>query len=60
MCNKAQINCFTKDGGYVEYVILRQEAVVRVLKDLAPAEATPLLIAALGTAAPTSILQIEP
>jgi D-arabinose 1-dehydrogenase-like Zn-dependent alcohol dehydrogenase len=33
------------DGGYAEYVLLREEAVVRVPSDLDPAEAAPLLCA---------------
>lgn len=35
----------TKDGGYAQYTILREEAVVRVPRDLDPIEAAPLLCA---------------
>ncbi|KAI1279328.1 alcohol dehydrogenase [Xylaria sp. FL0933] len=45
MCDNGKINGVSFDGGYAEYVILRQEAVVRVPKDLDPAETAPLLCA---------------
>lgn len=35
----------TRDGGYAEYVLLREEAVVRLPKTTDPAEAAPLLCA---------------
>lgn len=35
----------TKDGGYAQYTILREEAVVRVPRDLDPIDAAPLLCA---------------
>lgn len=45
MCDNAQINGVTMDGGYAEFTLLREEAVVRVPADLDPAEAAPLLCA---------------
>ncbi|KAK8099848.1 zinc-binding dehydrogenase [Apiospora kogelbergensis] len=44
-CDNAQINGVTRDGGYAEYVLLREEAVVRLPKDTDPAAAAPLLCA---------------
>ncbi|KAI0466672.1 alcohol dehydrogenase [Xylaria cf. heliscus] len=49
MCDNAQINGVSSDGGYAEYVLLREEAVVRVPKDLDAAEAAPLLCAGVTT-----------
>ncbi|KAK9771685.1 putative Enoyl reductase (ER) domain-containing protein [Seiridium cardinale] len=45
MCDKSDINGVTRDGGYAEYTILREEAGVRIPKDLDPAESAPLLCA---------------
>ncbi|KFY19608.1 hypothetical protein V493_07892 [Pseudogymnoascus sp. VKM F-4281 (FW-2241)] len=45
LCDKRAVNGYTLDGGYAEYVILRAEAVVRVPKEIDPAEAAPLLCA---------------
>ncbi|OAA40685.1 zinc-binding dehydrogenase [Metarhizium rileyi] len=45
MCDNAIVNGYTKDGGFAEYVLLRQEAVVRISKDADPAEIAPLLCA---------------
>ncbi|KAI1768136.1 alcohol dehydrogenase [Hypoxylon sp. FL1150] len=45
MCDNKQINGVTMDGGYAEYVLLREEAVVRVPADADPAETAPLLCA---------------
>ncbi|KAI2620473.1 alcohol dehydrogenase [Hypoxylon sp. NC1633] len=45
MCDNAVVNGVHTDGGYAEYVVIRQEAVVRVPADLDPAEAAPLLCA---------------
>ena len=44
-CVNEQINGVTRDGGYAEYVLLLEEAVVRVPADLDPAETAPLLCA---------------
>ncbi|KAK8034036.1 alcohol dehydrogenase GroES-like domain-containing protein [Apiospora rasikravindrae] len=44
-CDNAQINGVTRDGGYAEYVLLREEAVVRLPKSTDPAAAAPLLCA---------------
>ncbi|KAL0935738.1 alcohol dehydrogenase GroES-like domain-containing protein [Colletotrichum truncatum] len=44
-CDKGTVNGVFRDGGYAEYVLLRSEAVVRVPKDVDPAEAAPLLCA---------------
>jgi D-arabinose 1-dehydrogenase-like Zn-dependent alcohol dehydrogenase len=49
MCDDGQINGLSLDGGYAEYVLLREEAVVRVPKDIDPAEAAPLLCAGVTT-----------
>ncbi|KAI1497003.1 alcohol dehydrogenase [Biscogniauxia marginata] len=45
MCDNAKVNGVTFDGGYGEYVLLREEAVVRVPADADPAETAPLLCA---------------
>lgn len=45
MCEHQEITGVTQDGGFAEYVLLRQEAVVRVPRDMNPAEAAPLLCA---------------
>ena len=45
MCDAEAINGVTQDGGFAEYVLLRSEAVVRVPKEIDPAEAAPLLCA---------------
>ncbi|KAI0839241.1 alcohol dehydrogenase [Hypoxylon sp. FL0890] len=45
ICDNAQVNGVTMDGGYAEYVLLREEAVVRVPTDVDPAETAPLLCA---------------
>ncbi|KAK7963410.1 alcohol dehydrogenase, partial [Apiospora saccharicola] len=44
-CDNKQVNGVTRDGGYAEYVLLREEAVVRLPKETDPAEAAPLLCA---------------
>ncbi|KAH9213462.1 putative alcohol dehydrogenase [Leptodontidium sp. 2 PMI_412] len=45
MCQNVAANGVTKDGGYAEYVLLRQEAVVNVPKDVDPVEYAPILCA---------------
>ncbi|KAI8622960.1 alcohol dehydrogenase [Xylariaceae sp. FL1651] len=45
MCDNEKINGVSFDGGYAEYVLLREEAVVRVPKDADVAETAPLLCA---------------
>ncbi|KAL6413149.1 alcohol dehydrogenase [Ilyonectria robusta] len=45
MCENAAINGVNRDGGFAEYVLLRAEAVVRVPKEIDPADAAPLLCA---------------
>lgn len=45
MCDNKEVNGVTMDGGYAEYVLLREEAVVRVPSDADPAETAPLLCA---------------
>ncbi|RFU82166.1 alcohol dehydrogenase [Trichoderma arundinaceum] len=45
MCVHQAINGVTQDGGFAEYVLLRQEAVVRVPKEMNAVEAAPLLCA---------------
>ncbi|KAK6815785.1 hypothetical protein PG987_016551 [Apiospora arundinis] len=44
-CQNGQINGVTRDGGYAEYVLLREEAVVRLPKDTDAAQVAPLLCA---------------
>ncbi|KAI2782727.1 alcohol dehydrogenase [Daldinia loculata] len=45
MCDNQEINGVSRDGGYAEYTLLREEAVVRVPSDVDPAETAPLLCA---------------
>ncbi|KAJ9151663.1 Alcohol dehydrogenase GroES-like domain-containing protein [Coniochaeta hoffmannii] len=45
MCDAAQINGVSFNGGYAEYVTLRAEAVVRVPRSYDPVDAAPLLCA---------------
>jgi D-arabinose 1-dehydrogenase-like Zn-dependent alcohol dehydrogenase len=45
MCDNKAVNGVSMDGGYAEYVLLREEAVVRVPGDLEPADVAPLLCA---------------
>ncbi|KAI0158278.1 alcohol dehydrogenase [Xylariaceae sp. FL1272] len=45
MCDNEKINGLSHDGGYAEYTLLREEAVVRVPKEADAAEVAPLLCA---------------
>lgn len=45
MCDNQAINGVTRDGGYAEYMLLREEAAVRVPDNVDPAEIAPLLCA---------------
>ncbi|KAJ3546280.1 hypothetical protein NM208_g1645 [Fusarium decemcellulare] len=45
ICSNGTANGISQDGGYAEYVLLRSEAVVRIPKDLDPAEVAPMLCA---------------
>lgn len=45
MCDDKAVNGVTMDGGYAEYVLLRKEAVVRVPREMEPADVAPLLCA---------------
>lgn len=45
MCDNKAVNGVTQDGGFAEYALLRAEAVVRVPKEINPADAAPLLCA---------------
>jgi len=45
MCDNKAVNGVSMDGGYAEYVLLREEAVARVPKDMDVAEVAPLLCA---------------
>ncbi|KAF3764183.1 hypothetical protein M406DRAFT_356462 [Cryphonectria parasitica EP155] len=45
ICENAQVNGVSREGGYATHVLLRQEAAVRVPSDADPAEAAPLLCA---------------
>ncbi|KAI8229589.1 hypothetical protein K4K53_005540 [Colletotrichum sp. SAR 10_77] len=44
-CQNTAVNGVSMDGGYAEYVLLRDEAVVRVPKNMDPADSAPLLCA---------------
>lgn len=58
-CDNEAINGVTQDGGYAEYVLLREEAVVRVPKSADPAEVAPLLCAGVTVFNGMRKLQIE-
>ncbi|KAI0409936.1 alcohol dehydrogenase [Xylaria palmicola] len=49
ICDNEKINGVSFDGGYAEFVLLREEAVVRVPQDFDPAQAAPLLCAGVTT-----------
>lgn len=44
-CKNEAINGVSQDGGFAEYALLRAEAVVRIPKEMEPAQAAPLLCA---------------
>ncbi|KFY07549.1 hypothetical protein V492_07040 [Pseudogymnoascus sp. VKM F-4246] len=44
-CDNGEVNGLSRDGGFAEYVLLRAEAVVRVPREIDPAEVAPLLCA---------------
>lgn len=44
-CDNELVNGVSKDGGYAEYALLRSEAVVRVPREMDPADVAPLLCA---------------
>ncbi|UKZ69587.1 uncharacterized protein TrAtP1_010593 [Trichoderma atroviride] len=44
-CENAAISGLHRDGGYAEFVLLRSEAIVRVPREMDPAEVAPLLCA---------------
>ncbi|KAI8823956.1 GroES-like protein [Fimicolochytrium jonesii] len=44
-CEKGSVNGIFRNGGYAEYVKVREESVVRIPKDIDSAEAAPLLCA---------------
>ncbi|KAI5475316.1 GroES-like protein [Pseudohyphozyma bogoriensis] len=48
-CYNENINGIISDGGYAEYVTLREEAVLSVPEDIDPAEASPMLCAGVTT-----------
>lgn len=48
ICENKEINGVTRDGGYAEYALLREEAAPRIPKDADPAEIAPLLCAGLA------------
>ncbi|KAG4428921.1 hypothetical protein IFR05_015597 [Cadophora sp. M221] len=60
MCQNAAVNGVTKDGGFAEYVLLRTEAVVRVPKEVDPAEYAPILCAGITVFNSIRKLQITP
>ncbi|KAI1843582.1 hypothetical protein JX265_007366 [Neoarthrinium moseri] len=45
ICDNKEINGVSRDGGYAEYAILREEAAVRIPAEADPAETAPLLCA---------------
>ncbi|KAG8163859.1 hypothetical protein KVR01_005777 [Diaporthe batatas] len=45
LCDNAHVNGVSSDGGYAEYAILREQALVRVSSDVDPAQVAPLLCA---------------
>ncbi|KAI0203566.1 alcohol dehydrogenase [Astrocystis sublimbata] len=49
LCDNGAINGVSLDGGYAEYVLLREEAVVRVPKGMDAAQVAPLLCAGVTT-----------
>jgi D-arabinose 1-dehydrogenase-like Zn-dependent alcohol dehydrogenase len=49
VCEKEDINGIARDGGYAEFVTLREEAVAVVPDNLDPAEVAPLLCAGVTT-----------
>jgi len=49
MCDNAKVNGVSFDGGYAEYVLLQQEAVPKLPKDIDPAETAPLMCAGITT-----------
>ncbi|KAH7403232.1 putative alcohol dehydrogenase [Cadophora sp. MPI-SDFR-AT-0126] len=60
MCQNAAVNGVSKDGGFAEYVLLRTEAVVRVPKEVDPAEYAPILCAGITVFNSIRKLQITP
>ncbi|KAL2063405.1 hypothetical protein VTL71DRAFT_5210 [Oculimacula yallundae] len=60
MCQNGAINGVTKDGGFAEYVLLRTEAVVRVPKEVDPAQYAPILCAGITVFNAIRKLQITP
>ena len=53
MCETETINGVMRDGGYAEYIDLRTEAVVKLDKEIDPAEYAPLLCAGVTVVSPT-------
>ncbi|KAI9678711.1 MAG: hypothetical protein M1817_005768 [Caeruleum heppii] len=49
MCQQAEVNGLSRNGGYAQYVTLRTEAVVRVPADVDPATYAPILCAGVTT-----------
>jgi len=60
MCQHADINGVTRDGGYAEYVLLRTEAVVSVPTDVDPVEYAPILCAGITVFNSMRRLHISP
>lgn len=59
MCDNQAINGVSIDGGYAEYVLLREEATARVPKELDVAEVAPLLCAGVTVFNGIRKMQIE-
>jgi D-arabinose 1-dehydrogenase-like Zn-dependent alcohol dehydrogenase len=45
MCDNVEVNGVSRDGGYAEYAVIREESAVRIPKDADPTEIAPLLCA---------------
>lgn len=58
-CHNARVNGYTRDGGFAEYVLLEQEAVVRIPRELDAAEVAPLLCAGVTVFNGIRKMQIE-
>ncbi|EWZ00173.1 hypothetical protein FOYG_00062 [Fusarium oxysporum NRRL 32931] len=59
LCDNKVANGITQDGGYAEYVLLRSEAVVKVPRDIDPANVAPLLCAGVTVFNSIRKMQVE-
>ena len=60
MCDHKEINGVSRDGGFAEYALLRAEAVVRVPREMDPAQVAPLLCAGVTTFNGMRKMHVEP